>query len=57
MSLSEKKAYKLSFTIYVVGDYHYLSRLQSRILGYIERTISKKRLVRVSHSFTDRLFP
>lgn len=55
MSLNEKKAYKLSFTLYVYGDYNYLSRLQSRILRYIERTISKKKLVKVSHSFTDSL--
>ena len=55
MSLSEKKAYKLTFTMYVYGDYHYLSRIQSRILGYIERTISAKKLVRISHGFTDRL--
>ena len=57
MSFSEKKAWKLSFTIYVYGDYHYLSRIQSRILRYIEKTISKKKLVRISHSFTDRLVP
>jgi len=55
MSHSEKKAWRLSFTIYVYGDYHYLSRIQSRILRYIEKTVSKKRLVRVSHSFTDKL--
>lgn len=57
MSYSEKKAWKLSFTIYVYGDYHYLSRLQSRILRYIEKTISKRNLVRVSHGFTDKLIP
>lgn len=55
MSYSEMKAWKLSFTVYVYGDYHYLSMIQSRILRYIEKTVSKRRLVRVSHSFTDRL--
>lgn len=56
MSFSEKKAWKLSIIIYVQQcDYHYMSRLQSRILRYIEKTISKRRLVRISHSFTDRL--
>ena len=56
MSLNEKKAYKLSFTMYVYGDYHYLTRIQSRILRYIEKTISKKKLVRVKHGFTDKYF-
>jgi len=56
MSHSEKKAWKLTFTMYLYGDYHYLSRIQSRILRYIEKTISKKRLVRISHGFTDRMF-
>lgn len=56
MSHSEKKTWRLSFTIYVQqSDYHYMSRIQSRILRYIEKTVSKKRLVRVSHSFTDKL--
>ncbi len=55
MSLSEKKAWKLSFSIYVYGDYNYLTRIQSRILRYIEKTISQKKLVEVTHSFTDRV--
>lgn len=55
MSFSEKKAWKLSFTIYIYGDYHYLSRLQSRILRYIEKTVSKKKLIRIKHGFTDKL--
>lgn len=51
MSLSEKRAWQLRFTVYVYGDYGYMSRIQARVLRYIERTVSRKKLVDVTHSF------
>ena len=51
MSLSEKKAWSLRFTVYVYGDYNYLSMIQSRILRYIMKTVSRRKLVDVTHSF------
>ena len=55
MSLKEKKAWKLTFNIYVYCDWYYANRLHARIKKYIEKIIAMKKLIRLSSGWTDKL--
>ena len=55
MSLKEKKAWKLTFNIFIYSDWYYASRLHARIKKYIEKIISAKKLIRLSSGWTDKL--
>ena len=57
MSLNnEKKAWRISINIYVYCTYFQSARYMDRVIAFIRKIISKKKLVRVSYSFTDKLW-
>lgn len=47
----EKKAFKMTIKIFIYAPYAYTMRLMIRIVNYITRTVSNKKLVDVVYSF------
>jgi len=49
--IHEKKSYTIKIKIFVYAPYDYTFSLMTRIVKYIERIVSGKRLVDVVYSF------